>query len=184
MSLGIDTDMETLQAIQSRRSVRAFSEEPIQEESLRQILEAATSAASGGNVQPWGFVVVRNPRRLQALRALAPGIIGQPTTLVVICLDSQRAERLGGALGPKLAWIDIGLATQNLLLAAHDLELGACPVGSFHRQAVALFLDLPSHIRPVLLIALGHPHAKPPFPGRRPLMEVCFVEQWGEPYEY
>lgn len=184
MSLDIDTDMETLQAIQTRRSVRAFSEEPIPEELLRRILEAATSAASGGNLQPWGFVIVRNSRRLQALRALAPGIIGQPTALVVICLDIQRAERLGGALGPRLAWIDIGLATQNLLLAAHDLELGACPVGSFHRRALALFMDLPSHIRPVLLIALGYPQTKPSFPGRRPLMEVCFAEQWGEPYEY
>jgi len=184
MPLATDTDMKTLEAIQSRRSVRAFSEEPVQEELLRQILEAATSAASGGNVQPWGFILVRDPHRLQALRALAPGIIGQPTALVVICLDIQRAERLGGALGSKLAWIDIGLATQNLLLAAHDLELGACPVGSFHRQAVALFLDLPSHIQPVLLIALGYPQAKPPSPGRRPLAEVCFAEQWGKPYEY
>jgi len=87
MPLDIEVQVETLEAIQSRRSVRDFSEEPIQEESLRQILGAATSAASGGNVQPWGFVVVRNPRRPQALRALAPGITGQPAALVVICLD-------------------------------------------------------------------------------------------------
>lgn len=173
--------METLEAIHSRRSVRAFTEEPIPEELLRQALQAAAAAASGGNVQPWGFVLVRDPHRLQALRALAPGIIGQPTALVAICLDAQRAERLGGALGPRLAWIDIGLATQNLLLAAHDLGLEACPIGSFHRQAVALFLDLPSHVRPVLLIALGYPQAKPPSPGRRPLAEVCFAECWGEP---
>jgi len=173
--------METLEAIHSRRSVRAFTEEPIPEELLRQALQAAAAAASGGNVQPWGFVLVRDPQRLQGLRALAPGIIGQPTALVAICLDAQRAERLGGALGPRLAWIDIGLATQNLLLAAHDLGLGACPIGSFHQQAVAVFLDLPPHVRPVLLIALGHPQAKPPSPGRRPLAEVCFAERWGEP---
>lgn len=173
--------METLKAIHSRRSVRAFTAEPIPEELLHQVLYAAATSASGGNVQPWGFVLVRDPQRLQALRALAPGIIGQPTALVAICLDTQRAERLGGALGPGLAWIDIGLATQNLLLAAHDLGLGACPVGSFHRQAVALLLDLPPHVQPVLLIALGHPRAKPPSPGRRPVAEVCFTERWGEP---
>jgi nitroreductase len=176
--------METLEAIHSRRSVRAFTAEPIQEAQLRQVLRAATSAASAGNVQPWGFVLVRDPRRLQAVRALAPGVIGQPAALVVICLDSQRAERLGGALGPRLAWIDIGLATQNLLLAAHAQELGACPIASFHRQAVAHFLDIPSHIQPVLLIALGHPLAKPSHPGRRPPAEVSFAEQWGAPYEY
>ncbi len=172
--------METLEAIHSRRSVRAFTEEPIPEKLLRQVLQAAAAAASGGNVQPWGFILVRDPRRLQALRALAPGIIGQPTALVAVCLDVQRAERVGGALGPRLAWIGIGLATQNLL-AAGNLGLGACPIGSFHWQAVALFLDLPSHVRPVLLITLGYPQAKPPSPGRRPLAEVCFTERWGEP---
>lgn len=102
--------METLEAIQGRRSVRAFTQEPIQEEALRQILRAATSAASAGNLQPRGIVLVREARRLQAMRALAPGIIGQPAGLVVICLDNQRAERLGGALGPRFAWIDIGPA--------------------------------------------------------------------------
>ena len=91
---------------------------------------------------------------------------------------------MGGPLGPRLAWIDIGLATQNLLLAAHDLDLGACPIGSFHRQAVALFPELPSHIRPELLIALGHPRSRPPNPGRRPHAEVSFAESWGVPYEY
>jgi nitroreductase len=61
------------------------------------------------------------------------------------------------------------------------LGLGACPVGSFHRKAVALFLDLPPHVQLVLLIALGYPQAKPPSRGRRPLGEVCFAERWGEP---
>jgi nitroreductase len=173
--------METLEAIHTRHSVRAFTEEPVPEELLHQVLKAAAASASGGNVQPWGFVLVRDSQRLQALQALAPGIIGEPTAVVAICLDMQRAEQLGGAMGPKLAWMDIGLATQNVLLAAHDLGLGACPIGSFHRQAVALFLDLPSHVRPVLLIALGYPQAEPPSPGRRPLAEVCFAERWGEP---
>lgn len=72
--------METLEAIRSRRSVRDFTDERVPEELLRQILQAATSAASGGNVLPWGFVVIRNPLHVQALRALAPGIIGQPLT--------------------------------------------------------------------------------------------------------
>jgi nitroreductase len=145
------------------------------------VLEAAAASASAGNVQPWGFVLVQDPGRLRALRALAPGIIGEPTAVVAICLDMKRAEERGGAMGPKLAWMDIGLATQNALLAAHDLGLGACPIGSFHRQAVAVFLDLPAHVEPVLLIALGYPQAKPPVTGRRPLSEVCFAERWGEP---
>jgi nitroreductase len=172
--------METLKAIHTRRSVRAFTAEPVPDNLLREVLKAAAASASGGNVQPWGFVLVQEPRRLQALRALAPGIIGEPTAVVAICLDRDRASHKSGLLGECIAWLDIGLATQNILLAAHDLGLGACPIGSFHQAAVALFLELPEQVQPVLLVALGYPAVRPTPPGRRPLDEVCFAEQWGK----
>ncbi len=174
--------METLEAIRTRRSVRAYTQEPVGDAAVHTLLQAATASASGGNVQPWAFVVIRETRRLAALRALAPGIIGHPTAAIAICLDVGRAGRLGGPLGEKLAWLDIGLATQNLLLAAHDLGLGACPIGSFHQDAVALFLGLPPEVQPVLLIALGHPAQQPPPRDRRPLSDIAFSEHWGQPY--
>ncbi len=175
--------METLDAILTRRSVRAFTTKPVPDELLHQVLQAGAASASGGNVQPWGFVLVRSAERLAGLRSLAPGIIGQPTAVVAICLDVERATRVGGAGGERMAWLDIGLATQNLLLAAHSLGLGACPIGSFHREGVATFLDLPAGVQPVLLMALGYPEIKPTPSGRRPLSEVCFLEEWGRPYE-
>jgi nitroreductase len=175
--------METQDAIRTRRSVRAFTQEPVTEADLQTLLQALTASASAGNVQPWAFVVVREPRRLAALRALAPGIIGRPTAAIAICLDAGRAQRLGGPLGDRLAWIDIGLATQNLLLAAHDGGLGACPIGSFHPGAVALFLELPPQVQPILLVALGHPAQRPSPRDRRPLGEVAFTERWGQAYE-
>jgi nitroreductase len=175
--------METLDAILSRRSVRAFTGEPAPAELLRQVLRAGAASASGGNVQAWGFVLVRRAERLAALRSLAPGIIGQPTAVVAVCLDRERARRLGGAGSERFMWLDIGLATQNLLLAAHDVGLGACPVGSFHQRGIATFLDLPPEVHPVLLIVLGYPSLKPSPPGRRSLSDVCFEEKWGTPYE-
>ncbi len=175
--------METLEAIFSRRSVRAFTPEPVPDELLRQVLRAGAASASGGNVQAWGFVLVQKPERRAALRSLAPGIIGQPAAVIAICMDTERALRLGGAGSEQMIWLDIGLATQNLLLAAHDLGLGACPIGSFHHQGVATFLDLPPGVQPVLLLVLGHPAIRPTPPGRRPLQEVCFDEEWGMPYE-
>jgi nitroreductase len=175
--------METLEAIFTRRSIRAFTRDPVPDELLGQVLRAGASSASGGNVQAWGFVLVRGPERLAALRSLAPGIIGQPTAAIAICLDRERAQRLGGSGGEQLMWLDIGLATQNLLLAAHDVGLGACPIGSFHQRGVAAFLDLPAEVHPVLLLAVGYPATRPSPPGRRPLSEVCFAEEWGNPYE-
>jgi nitroreductase len=175
--------VETIEAIFTRRSVRAFTSDPVPEALLRQVLQAGAASASGGNVQAWGFVLVRRPERLAALRSLAPGIIGEPTAVIAICLDRERARRLGGAGSERFMWLDIGLATQSLLLAAHDLGLGACPVGSFHHQGVVAFLDLPPGIDPVLLMVLGYPAIKPSQPGRRPLSEVCYVGEWGTPYE-
>jgi nitroreductase len=175
--------MDTLEAILTRRSVRAFTEEPVPDEMVRQVLQAGAAAPSGGNVQAWGFVLIRSLERLAGLRSLAPGIIGEPNVVIAVCLDGGRAAQLGGASGERLAWLDIGLAIENLLLAAHSLGLGACPVASFHRQAVATFLGLPPEVQPVLLLLLGYPRIKPSPPGRRPLPEVCFLEEWNTPYE-
>jgi len=175
--------MEAIEAIFTRRSVREFKPEPLPAELVRQVLQAGAASPSGGNLQARGFVVVQSPPRLAALRSLAPGIIGQPAAVIAVCLDEERAIRLGGKDGAQMAWLDIGLATQNLLLAAHSLSLGACPVGSFHRQAVAEFLGLSHGVRPVLLLALGYPKRPPASPGRRPSSEVIFGEKWGLAYE-
>jgi nitroreductase len=116
---------------------------------------------------------------MRQLRALAPGIIGKPTAVVLICLDKKRATTLGGSLDEMMAGVDIGLAAQNLLLSAHALGLGGCAIGSFHPSSVKSFLDLPEGIDPVLLVALGYPAHLPSSPGRRDLKEICFFERWG-----
>ena len=175
--------METLDAIFTRRSVRAYTPEPIPARLMYRLLEVAQATASGGNVQPWGFVAVESPGRLAALRSLAPGIVGEPTAVICICLDVQRAVEQGGVGGEQIAWLSIGLATQNLLLAAHDLGLGACPVASFHQGGVSIFLDLPPTVQPILFVTLGYPAIKPTPPGRRPFSDIHFSETWGNPYE-
>jgi nitroreductase len=170
--------MKVLEAIYSRRSVRKFTAEPIPNDLLSTVIEAAIQAPSGGNVQPWAFLVVRESSRMRQLRALAPGIIGKPTAVVVICLDKKRATTLGGSLDEMMAGVDIGLAAQNLLLSAHALGLGGCAIASFHPSSVKSFLDLPEGIDPVLLVALGYPAQLPSSPGRMDLREVCFFERW------
>ena len=175
--------MDTLQAIFTRRSVRAFRRERVSDELMRQILDAAAASPSGGNVQAWGFVVIHSAERVAALRSLAPGIIGEPDVVVAVCLDAERATRLGGSGGDQTAWLSLGMAIENILLAAQDQGLGGCPVGSFHTAAVSSFLELPEHLRLILLVALGYPQAEPPSPGRRSISEVCFAEKWGVAYE-
>ena len=175
--------MDTLQAIFTRRCVRAFTQDPVPDKALRQVLEAGVAAASAGNSQPWGFVVVRDPARLAVLRALSPGIIDDPPVVIVVGLDQARVRRYGGKEGEQFAWMSVGIAVQNMLLAAHSLGLGACPVGSFHRKGVRAYLDFPPDVEPVLYVILGHPRVKPTPPGRRNWEAVCFAETWGVAYE-
>ena len=154
---GADTG-PVLAAIRSRRVTRAFTSQRVPEEALRLVLEAARWSPSGGNRRLNVYVVVRETRRLRQLRAVAPGILGHPSAVIVVCIDASRLEELG--MDDRLqnsAYVDVGTATQNMLLAAHELGLGACPVMSFHRGAVQILLDLPEAVSPVLMVALGYP---------------------------
>jgi nitroreductase len=126
--------------------------------------------------------LVHSAARLDALRALAPGMIGRPTAAIALCVDRRRAQH-GGPIAERSTWLDIGIAAENMLLAAHDLGLGACLIGSFHREAVAAFLGLPDGVELVLLLSLGYRKDEPADPGRRPMGEVCFRETWGVPYD-
>lgn len=172
--------MDTLETIRTRRSVRSFKLEAVPLDLIRKILEAGRASPSGGNAQAWSFIIIQSPGRLACLRSLAPGIIGNPTAVLVICMDEERIAKYGGKGGEKFAWMDIGFATENILLAVHDLGLGACPVGSFHPSGVSLLLDLPEGIRPVLMLALGYPDHIPKPSSHRPIAESCFLETWGK----
>lgn len=165
----------------SRRSVRALKTDPIPEASLEIIIHAAAAAATAGNRQPWTFITICEPKRLKALRSLSPGMLGKPTAVIVLCMDETRAMLTEEGDIDKMGWMDIGAAMQNILLAAHDLTLGACPIGSFNEEAVMRFLNLPNHLKPALFIALGVPAWVPETPEKRPLEKISFYEKYGGP---
>ncbi|HWQ84317.1 MAG TPA: nitroreductase family protein [Anaerolineales bacterium] len=168
--------MDTLEAIFSRRSIRAFTAESVSDEALQTIIQAAAAAPSGSNLEKRIFLSIQKPRRIAALRALAPGIIGRPAAVIVICLD-QRSDPGEKQAGIDLSqFMNIGAALQNLLLAAHASGLGACPVASFHAQGLGIFLGLPEGIVPCLLVVLGKPRFTPSAPRKRPLDEIYYRE--------
>lgn len=170
--------MDTLEAIFSRRSIRDFTSEQISDDELNTLIQAAAAAPSGSNAQKRIFVAVRDPRRIAALRALSPGIIGLPAAVIVICLDQRDGPRGGTAAPDPALLISLGTALQNLLLAAHAAGLGACPVVSFHQKGLGIFLALPEGITPSLLVVLGRPHSIPSAPARKPLHDIFFQESY------
>ena len=168
--------MENLfEIIKGRRSVRKFKPDPVPEEELREILEAATCAPSAGNTQEWRFIVVRDPglKRELAAAAMEQRFLSEAPVVVVVCADLERIRRAYGERGVNVyALQDTAAATQNLLLAAHAKGLGACWVGAFSEVQVREALGLGQMMRPLALVPLGYPAQTPSPRPRRPLEEV------------
>jgi len=167
--------LDVFEAIKTRRSIRAFTQEEISEEEVERILDAARQAPSAGNIQPWIFVVVRRSdmKRRLSKAALNQFFIEEAPVVIVVCADQERSGRGYGSRGANLYCIqDTAAATQNILLAAHALGLGACWVGAFDEEEVRLILRAPRKVRPVAIIPIGHPAEKPRTIFKRPLSEI------------
>lgn len=149
--------MDTLTAIHSRRSIRHYTEQEVTEKDIRILLEAAMMAPSAHNCQPWHFVVVRSRKLKEAVSQLHPYIhMANKAPLGILVCGNTQLEKTPGF------WVqDCAAATQNLLLAATEIGLGAVwtgihPLKERAKEFQKLF-NLPNHIPPLGYIVLGHP---------------------------
>ena len=167
-----------------RRSVRGFTSQPVSDDVVRQMLEAAIQAPSGGNCQPWHFYVIRDRSVIDKIheRSYRSGWFPTAQVVFVVCLDAGRSAASYGERGELLYCIqDTGAAIQNMLLCAKSLGADTCWCGAFDEVAIVEILDLPSHLRPVALIPTGYSAKNNPKPGRRLMSEVVtFVGDLGE----
>jgi nitroreductase len=97
---------------------------------------------------------------------VSPGMLQRPMAAIVVCVDWAEVRSYGFGPDNPGPYVDVGTAAATMLLAAHSIGLGAGPVSSFSRAAVATILDLPAGVRPEMIICLGHPAAEQP-PGMR-----------------
>lgn len=167
--------MDFLELAQSRRSIREFLEKDISHEDVIKLLQAARTAPSAGNCQPWHFYVVRDKTIQSAVAEAAGGrqpfILAAPV-MFIVCAEPQRNEKRYGVRGRTLYCIqDTAAAIQNLLLCAKDLGLGACWCGAFDENAVSGILRLPEERRPIAVIPVGYPANEPPVPTKRRSLE-------------
>jgi len=152
--------VDLINLIKRRRSIRKYTSEPVTEAEVRQLLEAAMAAPSANNSQPWHFVVVRDEATKARLAQTHPwsGMIADAALAIVVCGDTRQSRH----------WVeDTSAATENLLLAATALDLGAVWIGihpDAEREAyVRKVLGIPADIGVLCLIAVGHPaEHKPP----------------------
>jgi nitroreductase len=165
-----------LALLRGRRSIRRYRTDPVPDEMIEQLLEAGRWAPSANNLQPWSFIVVRDP--------LIRGQIAEFTTysheprahlnespaLIVLCgveRDRIYHEFLNG---------DVAMAALQMMLQAKALGLGTCWVGGLDRTAVAGLLRIPDPFEVVCLLTVGFPAEEPPAPPRRPLDEIVHHE--------
>ncbi|MEM2321160.1 MAG: nitroreductase family protein [Candidatus Bathyarchaeia archaeon] len=175
--------MEVFEAIKGRRSIRRYKREKISREIIARLLDAARWAPSGGNIQPWLFIVIDDPKLLGAVRKVSPGLFGEPPLAILVCSNRERAYRMGGTLGRDYLTIcDCAMAVQNMLLAAHALGLGSCVIKSFSHTAIRELLDIPEGVEPELLVAIGYPDEAPkPLP-KIPLKEIVYLNGYGKEF--
>ena len=169
--------MKVMQAIKSRRSIRAYKDRPIESEKLQQVLEAARLAPSGNNRQDWKFVVVQDKQMRQELVSACHNqkFIGQAAVVIAAC--SMSPQRMM-ASGQSAAAVDLAIAVDHMTLAAVELGLGTCWIGAFDAAAVAKLLDVPDNAAVVHVMPLGYPDASPPAHRSKPAKEVICQEKW------
>lgn len=162
-----DTSKILLEFIKERRSVRTYTDSPIPPEMINTLIESAIWAPSSCNRQPWFFVVVTEKELKVKLASAAGGqktIVNAPVVIVI----SINLTPYKGVLENNVApFIDAGVALENILLTAHSLELGACPVaGSLQEDIIRDALGIPQNYKIMALVALGIPQKLPTPPER------------------
>jgi nitroreductase len=173
--------MEVLEAIKGRRSIRLFTNQPVSEEEVKTLIDAARHSPSAGNIQPWEFIIVKKAeiKRKLAVAALNQIFIEQAPVVIVVCANTDVSESGYGSRGATLYCIqDTAAATQNILLTAYSMGLGTCWIGAFKEEGVRESLGIPDGIRPVAIIPVGHGAGNPPKYPRRALNEITHHEKY------
>ncbi len=167
--------MDILELIKSRRSIREFTAEPVAEADINRILEAGRWAPSANNSQPCKFIVVRRQEARQRLADVMPTGYFLPAAQVAVAVvvDPEASKR---------CIEDGAAATQNMLLEAHSLGLGACWIGCYGTEKEVggkEVLEIPEEERLQCVIAIGRPAESPEAKERKPLEEMTFKEKYG-----
>lgn len=219
MSDNLDMRELALKIIKDRKSIRSYSPEPVSDEDIRLVLEAARWAPSGENAQPWRFIVIRDEKTRRAIGDIARGGSGRRFTAEFVSEKMQ--ERFANLTDPdkkahvfktlisgnvsafmadapvmiivcgfRDVWdlpFDTAAATENLLLMAAAIGLGACwvigPVQDVRdEERVGKMLDVPPDYKIMAAIGVGHPSRIPNPRPRKPLEELAFAEKFGQPF--
>lgn len=152
--------METIKAVMTRRSIRAWTAEPVSKEQRRTILEAAMNAPSAADARPWHFVTMDEPEVIRRFTGLGgTEMLEHSTFMVLVCGE------IGREIYPGFWPQDCSCAAQNMQLVAHDIGVGCVWIAIYpleeRVEACREWLDIPADITPFALLAMGLPAEHP-----------------------
>ena len=173
--------MDFNDVINSRRSIRKFTADPVPEEKLQRILEAALLCPTWANKQGVRYIVVKDPERVSQLGEAT----GQKWTrtapmFIVVCIDPKRSGKNKNDL--EYFMVDATIGFTHIVLAATNEGLGTCWMGWFDEEAVQNILEIPKKVRVIGLTPLGFPDYTPKPQERLALEEIVYEETYDKPY--
>ncbi|WP_094226460.1 nitroreductase family protein [Methanolobus psychrotolerans] len=168
---------EVTDIILSRRSVRKFTEEPVENKEIKTILEAGRWAPSGLNNQPWRFIVIKDKSTMEELATCTHygDIIQNAPLLIAVYLDLDVMYNRTKDVQA------IGASIQNMLLACCDLKLGAVWLGEIlnNSNKVNLILSCPDTLELMAVLAIGKPAITVTATARKDLKDIAYCEKYG-----
>ena len=164
----------------NRASIRSYSGVPLEDEALTYILSCASTAPSAGNLESWDVVVVTDPEQRSQLAeaALDQSHLSEAPMVLVVCANYVRAMSRYGDRGILYALCDATIAATYMMLAAHARGLSSCWTGTFDDDDLRTILDLPQHIRPVVLLTVGAGEQTSGMTPRLPIEEHVHLDSW------
>ncbi|MFC1864218.1 nitroreductase family protein [Chloroflexota bacterium] len=169
--------MQFSELIKKRYSVRSYKPDPVEDDKLQQVLEAACLAPTAANRQPFQFVVVHTAGREEELRRIygRQWFVQAP---VVICACGLPSQGWVHRNGKSYCDVDVAIAMDHLILAAAALGLGTCWIGAFDPIAAREILGLPDGVDPIVFTPVGYPNDQPKPKIRKPMAEIVRYERW------
>lgn len=158
-----DNGQAAIENIMTRTSIRQFKAQPVEQDKVDILLKAAMAAPSALNLQPWHFIVINDKETIALLSGKQPT---NAPLMIAVCGDTDKTMLPDGSTKLPDFWVeDVSAATENLLLAAHALGLGAVWTGVYpamdRTAEVANVLNCPQNIIPLAVVRVGYPDESP-----------------------
>ncbi len=170
--------MDVMEAIKTRRSIRRYSDRPVEDDKLSRVLEAARLSPSAVNQQSWKFIVVKDPVLKDELvkACIGQAFVGS-APVIMVCCGTDPDSVMG--CGQHRYTVDLSIATAYMILEAHELGLGTCWLGRFDEPKVKRLLGIPDPVRVVSIFPLGYPAEAPDSRPRKAIEEIVCHEKYG-----